>query len=615
MKKEVSCLNTKAILEYVRRHNNGDLTLLLDHLDPELDSQKDLEQFLSDPNNWVSARIFSELCHRAREIFHDEKIVIKIGFESVGANRLGYIQRIFARSFGSPRMGLKKVHLINEKFNRTKSIEVVETSRRGGLVRLHWYKRIGLTRDFCYMNQGVYSALLTIWKIPPGQVVETQCFFEGAPFCEYRMRWQERSFFRGIFEKVFTPHRLLESAVKEMESDKHLLEKKYAEVYELNVELKQRISELSTLQDTSRAIVSILEEEKLFESVMKLLTSTTGFNRAILMLIDEKKRALRYAYSVGAGEDLLQPLLNYEVPLDRLSNVLARVASAGIPAFIEDAGRAPLNHDNLLLKLFKPKSFVVLPLTSRNRVIGVLGADKRRAGSGISGQERDYLMSFANQIAVAIDNARLYEGINASYLRSIQSLALALEAKDSYTKGHAEGVTRHAVEIAKHVGLASRECERLAQMSLMHDIGKIGIPESILLKPGKLSSSEWDLLCQHTIMGAKIIEPLHLPGNEIAVIKSHHERIDGKGYPEGLAGEEIPIEARIVSVADAFDAMTTDRPYRHALPLRTACRELTLNSGKQFDPEVVKVVLELVNQERMTSLQVIPFHQKRHLGI
>ena len=240
MNKEISCLNTKAIVEYVRRHNGGDLRSLLEHLDPELDHQKDLEKFLTDPNNWVSSKVFSDLCLRAREIFHDDRIAFKIGFESISANRLGYIQRIFVRTMRHPRDGIHKAQIINDKFNRTKSIEIVENTHGRARVRLHWYPGLELNKDSCYINQGVYSAIATIWGIPPSEVVESCCFFEGGSYCQYTISWAKQSLLRGLWSWVFPQRHLLEEAVAEMEKDKVLLQKKYEEGYVRNAELKPR---------------------------------------------------------------------------------------------------------------------------------------------------------------------------------------------------------------------------------------------------------------------------------------------------------------------------------------------------------------------------------------
>ncbi|MBI3016017.1 MAG: hypothetical protein HYY65_13380, partial [Candidatus Tectomicrobia bacterium] len=351
MKKDVSCLNTKAILEYVRRHNGGDLKSLLDHLDPELDHQKDLEKFLTDPNNWVSSGVFSELCRRAREIFHDDRVAFKIGFESVSAQRLGYIQRIFVRMFRHPRDGVQKVQVVNDKFNQTKRIEIVKNTHGQAVLRLHWFPGLELNKDFCYINQGVYSAIATIWDIPPSEVVESCCFFEGGPYCEYTISWAKQSLLKGVWSWLFASRNLLQEAVAEMEEDKILLQKKYEEVYDLNSELKRRLDQLVSLQETSRAIVSILDVGNLLTSVMRLLTQTIGFERAILMLVDEDKRVLRYAYGVGAEKSIERAFHNYEIPMDRASNILVRVANTGIPAFIGDASLAPLNKENPILRI------------------------------------------------------------------------------------------------------------------------------------------------------------------------------------------------------------------------------------------------------------------------
>jgi len=173
----------------------------------------------------------------------------------------------------------------------------------------------------------------------------------------------------------------------------------------------------------------------------------------------------------------------------------------------------------------------------------------------------------------------------------VTALAAAMEAKDQYTASHADSLAATAVAVGSRMGLIDAELRMLQYAAVLHDIGKIGIPGNILNKPEALTREEFDTMAQHTIIGERIISRIDYLVPIARIIRSAHERWDGAGYPDGLQGEEIPLASRILLVCDAFDAMTTDRPYRKALPIETALGELGRNAGTQFDPRVVDVFL------------------------
>ncbi len=184
--------------------------------------------------------------------------------------------------------------------------------------------------------------------------------------------------------------------------------------------------------------------------------------------------------------------------------------------------------------------------------------------------------------------------IEESYIRSVDILAKAIDEKDSYTHRHSDNVTRYSVSIAKNLGFHPEQVEVIRRACHMHDIGKIAVSDTILNKPGKLTDEEWNEIKQHPKKGAEILMPLSFLKREIECIKHHHERFDGNGYPDGLKGEKIVIGARIIAVADAFDAMMSDRPYRKAFSLEEALSELNKNSGTQFDPKIVDTFINIV---------------------
>jgi len=187
------------------------------------------------------------------------------------------------------------------------------------------------------------------------------------------------------------------------------------------------------------------------------------------------------------------------------------------------------------------------------------------------------------------------------YLNTIMALTSAIEAKDVYTKGHSERVQRFSLMIARELHLSGSQLEMLRYAAILHDIGKIGISESILNKPTKLEKSEFEKIMEHPLIGSKIVEEIDFLNKASKIIRSHHEFYDGSGYPDGLKGEAIMLESQILAVADAYDAMTTTRPYREAFTEKGAWDELVKGSGKQFSPEVVKAFRRAIDKKQEIS--------------
>jgi putative nucleotidyltransferase with HDIG domain len=205
----------------------------------------------------------------------------------------------------------------------------------------------------------------------------------------------------------------------------------------------------------------------------------------------------------------------------------------------------------------------------------------------------------ANSIAIAIDNAKAYETLKYSYLKTVQSLVSVVEAKDEYTESHSVRVAKYASFIASEMNYTKDFVEDIWVAGVLHDIGKIGISDSILNKVALLTEEEYDVIKQHPEIAYRIVSGIGLGENILKAIKYHHERFDGEGYPDGIKGEEIPIMAAIISVADAFDAITSNRPYRKLRSMREGINEIVANRGTQFNPNVVHTLerMFLIKQE------------------
>ena len=236
------------------------------------------------------------------------------------------------------------------------------------------------------------------------------------------------------------------------------------------------------------------------------------------------------------------------------------------------------------------RSLLAVPLARQEGVIGALVVGYSD-GHEFGPEELPLLTTIGGQIAIALQNAEAYEKLDRMYLETVTALAAAMEAKDQYTASHADSLASTAVAVGAQMGLTDAELRMLQYAAVLHDIGKIGIPGNILNKPAALTREEFETMAQHTIIGERIISRIDYLVPIARIIRSAHERWDGAGYPDGYRGEQIPLASRILLVCDAFDAMTTDRPYRGALPIEAALRELERHAGTQFDPRVVDVFL------------------------
>jgi putative nucleotidyltransferase with HDIG domain len=233
----------------------------------------------------------------------------------------------------------------------------------------------------------------------------------------------------------------------------------------------------------------------------------------------------------------------------------------------------------------------------KEKVLGVIELNNKRGTGSFNEEDLQMLQSIANQAAVAIENANLYQEVQRSYFDTIKALVQAVEEKDNYTRGHSERVTTFSSKIAERMGFSARQMQAISYGGVLHDIGKIGINVNIIQKPGRLTQEEYNLIKNHPLIGERIISPIAFLKEVLPIVSQHHERYDGKGYPLGIDGSVMAPEARVLSVADAYDAMITARPYRNPLPREEAIAELRRCSGTQFDPIVVEHFLEILEED------------------
>jgi putative nucleotidyltransferase with HDIG domain len=357
-----------------------------------------------------------------------------------------------------------------------------------------------------------------------------------------------------------------------------------------------RFKALLPLIETSKKLISEINLEDLFALFIKTALHETKADQASILLLEEKTSSL-CPIVCSDGEEC------ENCQREKLGESIAGYVAQKGQAVVVSQVDSPSTKWKKILQQEKAFSVLCVPLTTRGNVIGVIKLSKTRSRVPFNQMDKILLSILAGQAAIAIENARLYESLYEFYLATLKALVLAIETKDPYTKGHSEKVAKYSVRLARELKLSSEELQIIEQAALLHDIGKIGISEEILLKPEPLDPEDAAIVRQHPKKGAEILEPIWPLRELIPLILYHHERWDGTGYPGQLKREQIPLGARILAVADAFDAMTSDRPYRKARSFSTARAEIELESGKAFDPKISQAFLAIMQKEgdRMLS--------------
>ncbi len=363
----------------------------------------------------------------------------------------------------------------------------------------------------------------------------------------------------------------------------------------LHAREQKKIREVLALLEISRVVGSTLDLEEILDRVAGMVVEISPVTQCAAYL--EEDGVLRLRASRGFMEEGSRELgRGRSLRPEDLGAEAWRVLEEGRP-FVLPAREAGVLLPQEALEEHGIEEVLLQPLRARGKTVGFLALFQNgRPGEAESWEERQLAEAVAAQASLAVENASLYQDIERSYFSTVQALAKAIEVKDPYTRGHSERVTTYALMIAEAMGLDERERQKLKYAATLHDIGKIGIAGRVLNKPGALTEEEYTHVKTHPILGDSIVEPVEFLQEPRPIILHHHERYDGRGYPDGLKGEDIPLCARILSVADAFEAMRSDRPYRKALPLEEARQELVRNAGTQFDPRVVEVFLRILEE-------------------
>jgi putative nucleotidyltransferase with HDIG domain len=349
----------------------------------------------------------------------------------------------------------------------------------------------------------------------------------------------------------------------------------YPEVVErLNSELFKKLQKINLLQAMNAELDSIYDNNRIYQIIVEMASKLLMVQEASFGIIEDGYLKIKRAIGVKEKDipitgTLFQSILKtrsyYLAALDELN------PHTGLPV---------------------SSCFISLPFLIKDEVFGLLSLANKVGGASFTDDDISLALTLVNKAALRIENNVLYEIVYNNLVNSLKALVISIEARDPYTRDHSERVTAYALQVAEVLGLSGEDTDAIKFGGYLHDIGKIGIRDGILLKPGPLTEAEHADVRLHPIIGDNILKPLMFFPKEREIIRHHHERYDGKGYPDGLAGEKIPLIARVLSVADSYDAMTSSRPYRKAKTHEQAIMEIKRCTGTQFDEKIVEAFLQ-----------------------
>ena len=364
------------------------------------------------------------------------------------------------------------------------------------------------------------------------------------------------------------------------------------ELDNLSSEIVRNYDEMALLYNLSVRLGAQPDINKICQIVVEQVQAILPDSKVALMRVNEENQTVVSMLAVD-GSGLTLPPIEFETG----KGITGQVISTGRPAIVCNVRE----HPDFVVMGFPVTSLLCVPLAMGNKVLGTINVIDKANHQEFTTYDMKLVSAIAAEAAVSLENARLFGEVKEVYLSAVKSLVMAIDAKDPYTHSHSLRVSELSIAVAEVLKLDDRYVEDIGLAALLHDVGKIGVPEHVLLKPGKLTKDEWEAMKQHPIHSTQILKHFK-PFQHIAEwVCYEHERNDGKGYPHGLKGEEIPLPSRIIAAADAFDAITSDRYYRKGRSDEEAIKILEEHSGTQFDPDVIEAFVIAFQQGKLKT--------------
>jgi HD-GYP domain-containing protein (c-di-GMP phosphodiesterase class II) len=488
----------------------------------------------------------------------------------------------------------------------------------------------------CENRIGFLEAISLVFNSKPPKIEHRECMFSGGNCCRYVISWDRQtsyiwkkirnlmvlllvplfstllildsgfatspSFFLGIISTLVVMLIVENSEKREQKASAFNLKESSDQ---LAAQIESNYNITRTTNEIGQTIANLSNKADVLTQAIAIFEKRLDYDRGLILLVNKKKNLLRFAAGFGYNHRQMKYIKKAAFHLDNPNSKGVFIVSFKDkkPFLINDIkeiGNSLSRRSLAFAHQMGTQSFICCPIICDGRSIGVLAVDNLRSKRPLVQSDLSLLMGIASVIGISISNTELLEARQRQFDSILQVLAASIDARDPLTAGHSEKVTDYAMGICGELNLSANYREMIRVASLLHDYGKIGVPDAILKKPGRLTQEEYEKVKTHAEKTQKILEQVNFEGifSQVPEIAgAHHEKIDGSGYPNGLKGEEIPLGARIIAVADFFEAVTAKRHYRDPLPISYAFRLLEKGRGVHFDEKIVDAFVSFYKKE------------------
>lgn len=582
---------------------------------------------VADSGHWFTQNQVDRFHQKLVQLTGNDNISREAGRYAASPEALGHIGR-WIMSFLDPAMAITHMSQIIPRFTKSTLYEANKINSNKVEITVTPKENVNEKKFQCDNRIGHFEAILRIFNCVP-HIEHHECIFHGASHCRYIISWKQPLFaswkrfrnYLGVFATLILS--ILFFVIPQLTINTLLpfvlitflflevifLRKEKSKNYNALVELQNSSTELIEQSnmyynnallnsETGEVLAKQTNKNELFESLIEILKERLDYDRGMILLANQDATRLEFISGYGYSRSEDQILKKTSFHLDKKDSkgvfVLCYKEKRSylvnnIDFIKQDISRKSLDFARKL----GVNSFICCPITHEDTVYGVLAVDNVQSKRPLVARDVNLLSGVAHSLGISLRNIDLIESKERQFESLLQVLAASIDARDAMTAGHSENVALYALEISRELGLDRDIQYRVRVAALLHDYGKIAVPDSILKKPDRLTDKEYEMVKAHAMQTEKILQQIQFEGTLEKVPKiagSHHERLDGSGYPKGLRGKDIPLEAQIIAVADVFEAITATRHYREPMPIAQAFHLLYDLSGIQFDPKIVNAL-------------------------
>ncbi len=602
----------------------------------ELLSYAGMEMYqILDEAHWFNQHQVDSFHEKLVKLTGNKNIAREAGRFAASPEAMGAMRQYFLSLF-SPSRGYEMLGKVSPNFTRASQYKWKKLSATSCEITVYNIQGVNEKPYQCQNRMGFFEAATSIFNYSLPVIEHEECLHKGGKCCRYVISWPEshaalmrrrRNYAAAALAALcagfylYNPHVTLVAGlpvsalslcaltfysmrleVKEFKEALHNVNTSSDELLE-HIDLNYNHALL--INEIGMALSKQLDVEAILASVTDVLQKRLSYDRGAIFLANREKTELAYRTGYGYNSDQFKALMHASFNLtNRASRGVFALCYREHRSFlindVDEIQHDLTPHSLSFVRSMGAKSFICCPIIFEHECLGVLAVDNIKTKRPLVQSDISLLMGIAPEIAISIRNALLIEVKERQFHDILQVLAASIDARDFLTAGHSEDVTKHAVNIAREMGLGKDYCEMIRVAALLHDYGKIAVKDAILKKEGRLTAEEYEEIKKHASKTREILEQINFEGiyREVPRIAgAHHEKYNGKGYPDGLKGEQIPLGARILAVADVFEAVTSKRHYREPMPLNDAFELLKSERDEHFDGRVLDAFFNVFNRE------------------